>query len=54
MSKDKFKCDECREATEQILVDEPDKRGLIFCSWDCLMRYAIKKFNQSVPTSANP
>jgi hypothetical protein len=41
-----FKCAECGEYTEKILVDEQGKQGLEFCSWECLVKYAAKKVCQ--------
>ncbi len=46
-----FRCEECKEDTANILVDERDKGGLEFCSWECLMEYAIKKHNREQPTT---
>ena len=45
-----FKCAECKEKTENILVDEPSKPPLEFCSWECLMKYAVKKYTREQPT----
>jgi len=33
----------CGVQTHEILVDEVDKPGLVFCGWHCLVRYAAKR-----------
>jgi len=50
----KFCCEECGiELTGvlPILVDEHDLPPLDFCSWLCLMTYAVKKYNREQPTT---
>ena len=46
-----MKCNECGKETDNILVDQKDKPHLEFCSWDCLMKYAIKAFCEERSTT---
>lgn len=50
----KFYCEECKKELPDdipILVDGDGLSPLNFCSWECLMKYAVLKNNQVHQTS---